>query len=297
MPLPTRRVLPRRLGLCLCVLVSCDKPDAVGPTDPEPRPAATPRIPDTAMVAEDASPSCPEGQRWVVYDDVGECQPVTEERVESGPYEDDTWTPPSTLRNVRFVESRVGKPRVLGCADGQREAFANVSEFPGIAGCLGAWDDTASLRDPPTGNGCGDDSQRCKVPADVCAAGWHVCAANGWRGDLKERLSASECVAAGPGRFNAAVSHSPTDEIEPCPRVTWPTMLPCVSAGIGSESVCCGEDCRRATCPNGVWPNATRVSPGTAEGCGAVSSDANGGVLCCRDPIVVRPNLRPPSSP
>ena len=98
------------------------------------------------------------------------------------------------------------------------------------------------------------------------------------------RISHKDCDAAGPGRFNAAISYSPTDEIDPCPRMTKATLLPCVLAGIGSEPVCCGADCLFGTCKDGVWNGKTRISRGTTEGCGSMTSDRNGGVLCCKDP-------------
>ena len=84
-------------------------------------------------------------------------------------------------------------------------------------------------------------------------------------------------------RFNAALSHSPTDEIDPCPKIVANKPLPCVNAGLGSEPVCCGSDCKFGKCKDGVYRGKTAISIGTSEGCGAVSSTSNGGVLCCFD--------------
>jgi hypothetical protein len=201
----------------------------------------------------------------------------------SGPYDGDYFDGdrPEPIQDVKFVESEKGEPKIIGCSDGQREGFADLTKHPRIAGCVGQWDGAKSLRDKPTGQACGDDAGKCAVPADLCAEGWHVCGIDGKATDLTSRASDSDCHNAGPGRFNAAVSHSPTDEINPCPKITSATVLPCVSAGLGSEPVCCGNDCLYGKCKDGVWRGKTKISRGTTEGCGAVTSERNGGVMCC----------------
>jgi len=203
----------------------------------------------------------------------------------SGPYQGDYYDGdrPGSMKNYKFVESEKADPKIAGCADGQREAFADLEKFPRVAGCMAKWKDAKSLRDKPTGKACGDDGEECGVPADACAPGWHVCGSEGKAEDLKTRVTQKECDAAGPGRFNAAMSHSPTDEIDPCPRITKNTDLPCVQAGIGAEPICCGNDCQTGKCKDAVWKGKTRISRGTTEGCGAMTSERNGGVLCCYD--------------
>lgn len=202
----------------------------------------------------------------------------------SGPYQGDYYDGdrPPPIKKVNFIESEKGDPKVIGCADGQREGFADVKKFQRIAGCVGVWDKAQSLRAQPTGKACGDDGAKCAVPADVCAEGWHVCGNRGQIEDIRSRVQQAECDNAGPGRFNAAVSHMPNDEIDPCPKYK-ATGMPCMEAGLGSESVCCGNDCLFGQCKAGVWPGKTRISRGTDEGCGGVTSDRNGGVLCCYD--------------
>jgi hypothetical protein len=203
----------------------------------------------------------------------------------SGPYEGDYFDGdrPAPLKDTKFVESEKGDPNTVGCADGQREGFADVTKHPRIAGCFGEWDGTKSLRDKPTGKACGDDGEKCAVPADVCAPGWHVCGVEGKAKDITDRTTAKDCDNAGPGRFNAAVSHSISEEIDPCPKITAATTLPCFQAGLGSEPVCCGNDCLGGKCKDGVFKGKTQISRGTSEGCGAVTSNSNGGVLCCAD--------------
>jgi len=201
------------------------------------------------------------------------------------PYEDDGGDggdSPKTLKNVKYKESEKGDPKIIGCSDGQREGFADVKKNPRVAGCVGAWKGTKSLRDKPTGTACGDDGAPCGVPADLCAEGWHVCGNTGEAKDLKDRVSVKACHGAGPGRFNAGYSHGQTDELCP-PKPTPQTIFPCTQQGVGSEPVCCGGDCKYGKCKDGTWPGKTKISRGTSEGCGAVSSDKNGGVMCCFD--------------
>jgi hypothetical protein len=203
----------------------------------------------------------------------------------SGPYEGDYFDGdrPAPLKDTKFVESDKGDPKIVGCADGQREGFADLTKHPRVAGCFGEWDGTKSLRDKPTGKACGDDGEKCAVPADLCAPGWHVCGVEGKAKDITDRTTAKDCDNAGPGRFNAAVSHSISEEIDPCPKITAATTLPCFQAGLGSEPVCCGNDCLSGKCKDGVFKGKTQISRGTSEGCGAVSSNSNGGVMCCAD--------------
>jgi hypothetical protein len=59
------------------------------------------------------------------------------------------------------------------------------------------------------------------------------------------------------------------------------TKLPCVQAGLGAEPVCCGNDCQYGKCKDGVWKDKTKISRGTTEGCGALTSERNGGLMCC----------------
>ncbi len=226
----------------------------------------------------------------------------------SGPYEGDYFDGdrPGSMKNVKFVESEKGDPKIVGCADGQRESFADLTKHPRIAGCIGEWEGTKSMRDAPTGKACGDDGEKCAVPADLCAPGWHLCGVDGKGKDLTDRTTAKDCDNAGPGRFNAAVSHSISEEIEPCPKITAATTLPCFQAGLGSEPVCCGNDCLGGKCKDGVFKGKTQISRGTSEGCGAVTSASNAGVLCCSDgdqaptvdakaPPVVPPTVVPPT--
>lgn len=201
-----------------------------------------------------------------------------------GGYDDEFKDPPKSLQGVKFVESEKGPPEFVGCADGQREGFADVRKHRRIAGCLATWQGVKGLRDKPTGKaGCGDDGELCTVPADACAPGWHICGADSRNTDLKSHTSWRACEKeAGPGKFVAAMSHGQTDELCP-PPPTPTTEFPCMESGYCAEPVCCGDECQYGKCRDAVWRGKTKISLGKAEGCGAVTSERNGGVLCCFD--------------
>jgi hypothetical protein len=203
---------------------------------------------------------------------------------------------PTALSDVKFQESpRGGDPKQVGCADGQREGFADLAKFPTIAGCLGVWDDAMTLRKPKTNKACGDDLEMCASPADVCAEGWHVCARDGDYHDLSDRVDDQQCVdGAGPGKFVAAISHvKKKKECAPPPDAS--TRYPCLKSGWGAEPVCCGQDCKAGTCRDAVWAKKTRISRGTEQGCGGLTSDRNGGILCCKDAEGPKARLAPPT--
>lgn len=192
-----------------------------------------------------------------------------------------------------YRESEGGEPVRIGCADGQREGFADIHRHPRIAGCRADWDNAKSLRDKPTGKPCGDDQGLCAVPADACAPGWHICGTTGKREELREKLTVEACDhEAGPGKFVAAMSHSQSKDL--CPPVpTRNTVFPCMDSGIGSEPVCCGDNCSTPMCRNALWEGQTRISVGFGESCGAVTSERNGGIMCCQGKWSTRTSSAP----
>ena len=203
--------------------------------------------------------------------------------------------PPRSLQGIKFIESEKGDAAVIGCADGQREGFADITRHRRVAGCLATWEGTKSLRDKPTGKACGDDIKGgvCTVPADVCATGWHVCGTNGKNDDLKSHTTFKACnKEAGPGKFIAAISHGQSEELCP-PTPTAETVFPCMDSGYCAEPVCCGDNCQFGKCRDGVWKGQTRISLGKAEGCGSVTSERNGGVMCCYDKNEDPPSGKP----
>jgi hypothetical protein len=204
---------------------------------------------------------------------------------------------PTAMADIKFQESpRGGDPKAVGCADGQREGFADLAKFPTIAGCLGVWDQATTLRKGKTSKACGDDLEVCASPADVCAEGWHVCARDGDYHDLSDRVDDQQCAeGAGPGKFLAAISHvKKKKECAPPPDAS--TRYPCLKSGWGAEPVCCGQDCKFGNCRDAVWAKKTKISRGTEQGCGGVTSDRNGGVLCCKDADGPKPALINPDT-
>jgi hypothetical protein len=160
---------------------------------------------------------------------------------------------------------------VSGCSDGTREAFVDVHAFPTIAGCAAGWS-LSSMAAAPTGQRCGNGlALPCLVPADACAAGWHVCGLRGPR-ELSDRVTRAECVTP-PGRFAAAISDHHCDEC---------------GNGFGYGAVCCGASCwvEGGTC---VWPDATPWFGLDANryimACAAIHNPLpdSQGALCCHD--------------
>lgn len=190
---------------------------------------------------------------------------------------------PVLLTGFDFVQSFRGTPTAIGCSDGQREGFANLKEFPNIAGCVGSWQGRKKLNADRAGAPCGDDGAACASPADLCAPGWHICARDGNAADLHSRISYKECdEQAGPGRFVAAMSHG--QEARICPPPPLPdTRFPCMERGVCAEPVCCGDACSYGACRDAVWRGKTKISRASANGCGTALSKFHGGILCCRD--------------
>lgn len=204
---------------------------------------------------------------------------------------------PPLLEGIVYVESKVGDPAVVGCSDGQREGFADLERFPEVAGCLGRWGGGSSLVYPRRSDEpCGDDSARdCSAPVEVCALGWHLCGAvdpvalrEGSEEvdhvNLRAYVTADECDAAGPGRFNAGLSHADYDEFDDIylPRDEFVGHA-CMNYGRGAEPVCCGAHCEFGQFRDGVWDGRTKISRGLAEGCNMLTSARNGGVMCCKN--------------
>jgi hypothetical protein len=102
-----------------------------------------------------------------------------------------------------------GASDIVGCSDGGREGFRDVTNWPSIAGCAGAFDQPGVIGSPDLAPMCdwlaGDsntnrDGIGCTA-ADLCAANWHVCR----NGDDVAKHSPSGgcegCVPAGETRF------------------------------------------------------------------------------------------------
>jgi hypothetical protein len=157
----------------------------------------------------------------------------------------------------------------IGCSDGTREGFVDRTMFPTLAGCGALWPES-SMRSPKDGVPCGNSLGTCAVPADACAAGWHVCATPPYGpADVSSKITAAEC-AAQPGEFAMAVGDQ---RCEPCD-IT------------GDGAACCGMICvqQNGSC---VFPGETAwfgVIDGHDNRCSDIVASYLGfqGVLCCR---------------
>ena len=176
-----------------------------------------------------------------------------------------------------------------GCSDGTREAFGDTAQFHSIAGCAATWPGTPSLRTAPTGSACGNDGSMCPVPADACAAGWHVCATDGDPTDLSSRITGEECLAAGgatAGSFVAASSHC-SDCGGSCmleQHCVYDVVRECLATPAGPciEPLCCGPSCDVGNlCQLGFFATPTHMGA-TGYPCGALPASSQTGVLCCQ---------------
>lgn len=163
-------------------------------------------------------------------------------------------------------------PNTVGCSDSKRDGFLDTTVFPRIAGCLGDWTE-GSMRATKTGVACGNDFPvRCNVPADLCAAGWHVCGTPPYGPtDVSAKITNAQCTAETTGSFLAALGDLECD--------------PCSSTGFGV--VCCGSACiqQNGSC---VWENATPWAGEVGTHTNLCSDVYNTyptawGALCCMD--------------
>lgn len=179
----------------------------------------------------------------------------------------------------------------VGCADGAREAFVDLSAEPNIAGCDGAWTVPglrpipAPMCDRRAGNtGATSLGTGCSA-TDLCAEGWHVCTD---RLDVYAHSSTQSCagIAAADNTFyatgqsgdNGNCSTSGVDDVFGCGTIGVPPLMPstCTPLDKGSNNECSSIDAFggwACTYPNEI-ENVTKSDP-----------TSGGGVMCCRDEI------------
>ena len=190
-----------------------------------------------------------------------------------------------------------GPPAIVGCSDGECDAFCDVSSS--VHGCAATWSGALSLRAAGSGVPCGNAlGVPCAAPADACAPGWALClsynASSKSGGDtnasaFRAGITAAACAAAteDPRVFVAAMSHARPEWSSlppaPCPPAPIDDDNGCAASGSwGGEPVCCGAGCGVPSCPNALWMGGTRIHAREGEACGALTSDWADGVLCCR---------------
>jgi hypothetical protein len=188
---------------------------------------------------------------------------------------------PQTAKDASTPDVAIDADPATGCADGTREAFVDLAQFPTLAGCAATWNGTLDMRAPPTGARCGDGIGPCAAPADACATGWHVCGVTGDPTELSTRATEQQCAQAAPtGAFALALSHCSNDS--PC---MYTAPFGCLRSVVCAEAVCCGPSCgSQNACKDGVYPTATHVVPldEISGACSAMPSTMITGIACCR---------------
>jgi hypothetical protein len=175
-----------------------------------------------------------------------------------------------------------------GCADGTREAFADVATFPDIAACSGAWSvpGLASTTSPACGRDSGNDSRNpegtgCNV-ADLCQVGWHVC---GTGAEVAAKTGPAGCAAATVAGHSAffAVRQS-GDGSATCGAGT-NDLFGCGGAGVAPDTATCTPLDRFSNDLCAALPSTWACGTDGTNESNAVTKTASdgGGVLCCRD--------------
>jgi hypothetical protein len=153
---------------------------------------------------------------------------------------------------------------VIGCSDGTREGFLDPALFVDIAACSGGFQVPGLLGGlgPQCGLGGGNDGGNpagagCSA-ADLCAAGWHVCA------------SAAEVAKLSPlGCDGAAPNMSP---------LFFATRQSGPGCGLCATGSSQSPDCQTCSCGQGCLQ--TELTANDVFGCGSVgASPGDCGVL------------------
>jgi hypothetical protein len=226
------------------------------------------------------------------YDGVARSPIFTDAATTDGPA--DLAQPDMAADLGRDEPGPAGDPAQMGCADGSREGFTSVMDWPDIAGCSGAWSVPGLLgpqaRDPSCLRQAGNDGldpfgEGCGV-SDLCAPAWHVC-----RDAADVRVSSpsgceSAVQSAEPRFFLTLAGASPQGICAP-DRNAANDLHGCGTLG-QSESAACEPLDRRLTYAEceasmGVWscggPGEHLIEAALV----SKTASAFGGVLCCRD--------------
>jgi hypothetical protein len=186
---------------------------------------------------------------------------------------------------------------VVGCADGTREGFADVTAWRRIAGCSGSFQlpglTGPVARNPQCGRLGGNSSTvqpppgvLCSV-ADLCAEGWHVCE----NAQDVHRSSPTECESAAPEGYRVffvtRASATPyglciddasqANDLHGCGNLGQPETSGCQPLDRRLTFLECGQSLAWSCGDeNGHLDEGNRVKKTTA---------AQGGALCCRDVV------------
>jgi hypothetical protein len=184
-----------------------------------------------------------------------------------------------------------GLPSNVGCSDGTREGFRDLTVWPSIAGCAGGWQkpglSISGTPSKPCSGIAGNDSPNpdgigCGV-ADLCAPLWHPCEAK----DFASR-SRSGCEnILPPGEKGFFVAKAGASAEGACDLEQDNDLHGCGNLGVPESSLCPPftrrmgfADCEST---NGVW-NCGDSKQNTHEAKLVTKPSPDlGGVLCCKD--------------
>lgn len=160
----------------------------------------------------------------------------------------------------------------IGCADGIRDAFDDLDDYPMIAGCSGGWT-VAGL----------DADGRVGTATALCAIDWHICA------DAVEVAGAgANCSAlVAPGEFYA--TNQPSNGNLICGGNGFNDIFGC-GRMLGDALPSCTPLDRHlrieGTGPLASWNLGT--DPSLERHSVLKAGTGGGGVLCCRDHAMLR---------
>lgn len=186
-------------------------------------------------------------------------------------------------------------PEVIGCSDGEREAY-DLMAFPAIAACAGGFSIPGLSMAAATPASCnrisGDDSinpsgQGCSAE-DLCAAGWHVCKSS-------EDVDLHTAGAGCPSLVGQIVHYSTRQTMNVDTQVVCADPLTNSNNLVGCGSTLGqapdnGDNCQ----PLDAIVKNTHCSTSVAWKCDSTNNEADvvtktgpeeGGVLCCRDAL------------
>ncbi|MCK6550510.1 PKD domain-containing protein [Myxococcota bacterium] len=164
----------------------------------------------------------------------------------------------------------------VGCADGQREGYLSLTQYPNIAACSGGWSvpgihasnpgtapscgvATFDTVNPACNRGAGDDGTNpngagCNV-ADLCGVGWHVC------------NTGNDVLARSPtGCVGSTVSGD---------SMFWATRQSTTGCGVCANGASTGPQCNSGSCVGGCLQTAAISND--VFGCGTIGA---GGFAC-----------------
>ncbi len=170
-----------------------------------------------------------------------------------------------------------------GCADGQREGYNSVSNFPNIAACAGGFDvagvKTPASMSPQCNRGAGDDGGNpsgtgCSV-ADLCGQGWRVCVSGT---EVATSAGGAGCTSSNGfwatrqsmSGSNCSLQPTAVNNVVGCGTVGWNFGCAGLNRTIRYDQCPAGWSCGNSS---NSQNEATIVTKPLASG---------GGVLCCR---------------